>query len=184
MEKTDDKTRDAATSGSLRDAISQARLDEAEQIDDALDQRSSELARLEILKNNLQRIFDEIPAADDRFELALVPSEPARLWIDMFSYVEMDAAGERYRFVRNERNGRKVLVDTRDDGVVRGRVTEYIARQVVVRERELSGISGTAPRLARRRPRRLRIGLVMSAFVIGLLTGVAGLFAVGWLITQ
>lgn len=183
MEQAEDKKHDAAPSGTLREAISEARLEEAQNIDLTMDLRSTELARLEILKTSLEGIFDDIPAGDDRFELALVPSTPARLWIDMFTFVELDSEGELYRFVRNERSGRKVLVESRDSGVVRGRITEYVARQIVARERELSGMSDMPP-LSRKRPRRLRIGLVMSAFVIGVLTGVVGLFAIGWLITN
>jgi hypothetical protein len=183
MEKPEEKKRDAATSGSLRDAISQARLEEAQNIDTELDLRSAELTRLEILKSSLESVFDDIPAGDERFELALVPSSPARLWIDMFTFVELDPDGELYRFIRNERSGRRILVESRDAGVIRGRITEYIARQIVARERELSGLSETPP-LVRRRSRSPRVGLVMAAFAIGLLTGVVGLFAVGWLITQ
>lgn len=185
MEKPDNEKREAASSGSLREAIGQARLEEAQAIDAALDARSTELARLEILKGALEKTFDDIPAGDDRFCLTLVPSQPARLWIDMFSYVDMDADGERYRFVRNERDGRRVLAETGDPGVIKGRITEYIARQIVARERQLAGLAET-PRQARRRPRRrrLRVGLVVSAFLIGILTGVVGLFAIGWLITQ
>ena len=183
MEKQDKKSGEAAKSGLLRDAISQARLDEAQNIDGEIDLRSSELARLEILKAGLQKVFDEIPADEDRFELALVPSVPARLWIDMFSFVEMDSDGEFYRFVRNERNGRKVLVETSDVGVIKGRITEYVARQIVARERQLAGFADV-PVPAGRRKRRLRVRLVISAFIIGVLTGIVGLFAVGWMITH
>ena len=76
-----------------------------------------------------------------------------------------------------------VEAETRDAGVVRGRVTEYVARQIVMRERELAGLHDM-PGERRRRPRRARLGLVISAFVIGLLTGAMGLFAIGWLITR
>ena len=183
MEKQKKTSTEAAKSGVLREAISQARIDEAQDIDRELDLRSSELARLEILEAGLESVFTEIPSHEDRFELTLVPSTPARLWIDMFSYVEMDAEAEFYRLVRNERTGRKVLVETSDVGVVRGRITEYVAQQIVARERQLAGFAeGSGP--ARRRRGRLRIGLVVSAFIIGVLTGVVGLFAVGWMITH
>ena len=181
MEKPVKESRDLAQSGSLREAVSQARLEEAQTIDSELDLRSSEMARLEILKSALEKIFEEIPGDDERFELALVPSTPARLWIDMFSYVEMDAECERYRLVRNQREGRRVLVDSNDIGVIKGRITEYVARQIVARERQLAGFSDLPPLGARRRGRVWRL---IAAFAIGLLTGVVGLFALGWLLTQ
>jgi hypothetical protein len=183
MEQPEDNKRDATKSSSLRDAISQARLDEAQHIDTALDLRSAELTRLEILKSSLEGVFDDIPESDERFELALVPSTPARLWIDMFTFVELDPEGELYRFIRNERSGRRILVESHDAGVIRGRITEYIARQIVARERELSGLSEMVPFVGRR-PRRQGVSIVIAAFVIGVLTGVVGLFAFGWLITQ
>lgn len=182
MKQPDEKQeREAARSNSLREAISHARLDEAQAIDSALDLRSTELARLDLLRNSLEPVFKDIPPAEDRFELALVPSTPARLWIDMLAFIEFDAEAELYRLVRNERRGRRVLLETADAGVVRGRITEYVARQIVVRERELAGIAEPA---SGRRPRRSRLGLVFSAFIVGVLTGVVGLFAIGWLITQ
>lgn len=179
----EEQEREAAKSSSLRGAISDARLKEAQDIDAALDLRGTELARLEVLKTSLEPVFKDIPPDEDRFELALAPSTPARLWIDMFAFVEFDPEAELYRLARNERSGRRVLAETGDASVIRGRVTEYVARQIVVRERELSGLADM-PDGPRRRPRRARLGLVVSAFVIGLLTGAVGLFAVGWLITQ
>lgn len=183
MEQPDEKKeREAAKSNSLRDAISHARLEEAQNIDSTLDLRSTELARLELLQSSLEPVFKDVPPREDRFELALVPSTPARLWIDMLAFIEFDPEAELYRLVRNERRGRRVLVESGDASVIRGRVTEYVARQIVVRERELAGLADIPPRS--RRPRRLRIGLIMAAFVIGVLTGVVGLFALGWLLTQ
>lgn len=181
MEKSKETPKEAAESGSLREAISQARLDEAHEIDGELDMRSSEIARLEILKESLQKLFDDIPRDEDRFELALVPSTPARLWIDMLSYVEMYGDCEYYRLIRNARSGRTVLVETSDVGVMRGRITEYVARQIVARERQLSGLADM-PKATGRRRRRVRAGLILAAFVLGALAGAAGLFAAGWVV--
>lgn len=184
MKKTDKRFQEEpAQARSLREAISLARIREAEEMDASVDRRSTELARLEVLHAAVEPVFDDIPPHEDRFALALVPSTPARLWIDMFTYVAMDSSGEVYRLVRNESGGRKVLVESGDVGVMAGRITEYVAREIVAIERQLSG--RTEPPLGRRRGRgRLRIGLIISAFIIGVLTGVAGLFALGWMITQ
>ncbi len=183
MDKPVKEPRDPAQSGSLREAVSQARLEEAQSIDRELDLRSSELARLEILKSALDKVFDEVPADDDRFDLALVPSTPARLWVDMFTYVEMDSECERYRLIRNQREGRRVLVDTSDIGVIKGRVTEYLARQIVARERQLAGYADLPPLVGGRR-RRSGLWRLIGVFVIGLLAGAGGLFGLGWLLTQ
>ncbi|MGH6833866.1 MAG: hypothetical protein ACRECM_12770, partial [Methyloceanibacter sp.] len=63
-----------AASRSLREAIRQARIEEAERLDLSADQRDGEIARLELLMAELEAVFDELPAHDDRFNLALVPS--------------------------------------------------------------------------------------------------------------
>ncbi|MEC9368667.1 MAG: hypothetical protein VX871_08240 [Pseudomonadota bacterium] len=183
MEKSDDKLREVVESQTLRDAIRQARVAEAEQIDGALDTRSAELARLEILRGDLQSLFEELPEGDDRFELALVPTTPARLWIDMFTYVAMDPAGENYRLVRNHHKGRRILLETGDAGLLRRRITDHVAQQIVLRERQLNGLA-ELPDASPRARRKSGAAPVFWAFVIGLLTGVAGLLALGWMLTR
>ena len=81
-----------AASRSLREAIRKARLDEAERLDLSADHRDGEIARLDLLKAELEAVFAEIPDHDDRFNLVLVPSRPARLWIDLFTYAAIDDA--------------------------------------------------------------------------------------------
>lgn len=176
MTKADRKVDQPATATSLREAIHLARIQEAEDIDKSVDRRSTEMARLEVLHAAVEHVFDEIPIEDDRFALALVPSRPARLWIDIMTYVAMDNSGEIYRMIRNEGTGRRVMVETDDVGVMVGRITEYVAREIVARERAASGFS--YDRVMTRRKRGGR-GVAILAFVIGILAGVAGFLAVG-----
>ena len=128
MKKTGKKLDQPATATSLREAIHMARVQEAEELDSSVDRRSTEMARLEVLFVAVEHVFDDIPFEDDRFNLALVPSKPARLWIDIMTYVAMDNSGEIYRMIRNEGTGRKVMVETEDVGVMAGRITEFVAR--------------------------------------------------------
>lgn len=182
MKKTDKRLDQPATATSLREAIHLARVQEAVEIDQSVDRRSTEMARLEVLHAAVEQVFDDIPMEDDRFALALVPSKPARLWIDIITYIAMDSSGEVYRMIRNEGTGRIVMVETDDVGVMAGRITEYVAREIVARERATSGFRYDRAPLRRRG--HSRKGLVFSAFIIGLLAGVAGLLAFGWKITQ
>ena len=55
-----------AASRSLREAVRKARLDEAEQLDRTADARDGEIARLELLKAELETVFSELPSHDDR----------------------------------------------------------------------------------------------------------------------
>ena len=182
MKKTSKQLDEPATATSLREAIHLARVHEAEEIDSSVDRRSTEMARLEVLHTAVEHVFDDIPIEDDRFALTLVPSQPARLWIDIFTYVAMDSSGEVYRLIRNSGTGRTVLVETHDVGMMAGRITEYVAREIVVRERHSSGFFQDHP--PRRSRQRSRMGIVIASFIIGLLAGIAGLLAFGWQITQ
>lgn len=182
MKKTSKQLDEPATATSLREAIHLARVQEAEHIDSSVDRRSTEMARLEVLYAAVEHVFDDISIEDDRFALTLVPSQPARLWIDIFTYVAMDASGEIYRLIRNSGTGRTVLVETHDVGMMAGRITEYVAREIIVRERHSSGFS--YDRLPGRPRQRSRAGVVIAGFIIGILTGIAGLLSFGWQITQ
>lgn len=182
MKKTGTKVDQPATATSLREAIHLARVEEAENLDDTVERRSTEMARLEVLHASVEHVFEDISFEDDRFALALVPSRPARLWIDILTYVAMDNSGEIYRMIRNEGTGRKVMVETDDVGVMAGRITEFVAREIVARERCTSGFD--YDRVNLRAKRKGRTGLIIAAFIIGILTGMAGLMAVGWKFIQ
>lgn len=173
-----------AASRSLRDAIRKARVEEAENLDVAADHRDSEIARLELLKAELEPIFAEIPPQDDRFNLTLVPSRPARLWIDLFTYATIDERSGAYLFVRNSENGRRTMFSATNVADMADRITSYIAREIVRRERMEAALVDQNTR------QRQPIGeqtnashstMVLMAFVIGVLTGAAGLFAAVWL---
>jgi hypothetical protein len=172
---------------SLREAVRKARVEEAYRLDDAADHRDSEIARLELLKAELESVFAELPANDDRFSLMLVPSRPARLWIDLFTYAAIDETSGAYLFIRNSESGRRTLYSANSASEMADRIMSYMAREIVRRERQEAALlepltreeqaSATPPRA------RLGMGVVVSAFIIGLLTGAVGLLAAAWLAT-
>ena len=173
-----------AASRSLRDAIRKARLDEAEQLDRTADLRDGEIARLELLKSELETVFSELPSHDDRFNLTLVPSRPARLWIDLFTYAAIDEGSGAYLFVRNSENGRRTLFSSTNVADMADRITRYMAREIVRRERLEAALvdSARAGRFDREGTASgSGMGVVIAAFAIGLLTGAVGLFAAVWL---
>jgi hypothetical protein len=167
-----------AASRSLREAIRKARLEEAERLDFSADHRDGEIARLDLLKAELETVFAEIPAHDDRFSLVLVPSRPARLWIDLFTYAAIDDASGAYLFVRNSENGRRTLFSSSNVADIADRITRYMALEIVRRERleaalvepERMGRMGGEPASS-----GTAMGVVIAAFSIGILTGAAGL---------
>lgn len=174
-----------AASRSLREAMRKARVEEADRLDQTADWRDSEIARLELLQSELEAVFAEIPANDDRFNLVLVPSRPARLWVDLFTYVSVDDVSGAYLFVRNSESGRRTLFSSSNVSEMADRVTGHMAREIVRRERQEAALLDTS-----RKPERLvdeapasssGVGVVIAAFVIGLITGAAGLFTALWL---
>jgi hypothetical protein len=113
-----------------------------------------------------------------------VPSRPARLWIDLFTYAAIDDLSGAYLFVRNSENGRRTLFSSTNVAEVADRITSYIAREIVRRERLEAALldpvrAGSGGQEAGRSG--AAIGVVIAAFMIGLLTGAAGLFAAVWL---
>jgi hypothetical protein len=172
-----------AASRSLREAIRKARLDEAERLNLTADTRDGEIARLDLLKAELEAVFAELPAHDDRFNLALVPSRPARLWIDLFTYAAIDDGSGAYVFVRNSENGRRTLFSSVNVGEIADRITRYMAHEIVRRERLEAALLEPARsgRMGEPFAFGAGMGVVIAAFAIGLLTGAAGLFAAVWL---
>jgi hypothetical protein len=172
-----------AASRSLREAIRKARLEEAEQLDVTADLRDGEIARLDLLKAELETVFADVPPGDDRFNLTLVPSHPARLWIDLFTYVLVDDGTGAYLFVRNSENGRRTLFSSPNVVDMVDRITRYAAQEIVRRERLEAGLE---PAFLGRSSSDAshsgsNVAVVVAAFVIGILTGAAGLFAAVWL---
>jgi hypothetical protein len=170
----DDKFRSMArpaTSRSLREAIQSARLEEATRLDQTADKRDSEIARLELLKAELQSVFADVPAHDERFSLTLVPSRPARLWIDVFTYVCVDDENATYQLFSSVN-----VADMAD------RITSHMAREIVRRERQEAALLEPSRKdvLAETPASGSGTGVVAAAFIIGILTGAAGLFAAAW----
>lgn len=168
-----------AATRSLREAVRKARLEEAERLHLSADARDGEIARLELLKAELETVFAELPANDDRFNLVLVPSLPARLWIDLFTYATVDDSGA-YLFVRNSESGRRTLYSSSNIPEIADRITRYMAHEIVQRERMEGGLAepGRAGRIGLEpAPARTRMGVVIAAFAIGVITGAVGLFA-------
>lgn len=123
----------------LSDAMRDVRIAKADRNDVVIDLKDADLARLEILADELKPIIEEIPANDDQFEFAISKGMQPRLWIDATSHVMMGRDRRTYRFVRDTRLGRVVLSETPDIRQVRERVTNYIAERIVERQRMLDG---------------------------------------------
>ena len=163
----------------LKEALRKARIDHAERTAVVVDLHDAEVARLELLNEALDKLFEEIPAQVDLFDRGISRGETPRLWVDAVAHVAMGRDKRIYRFLQDSRYGRKVLAESVNIPEMVDAVTKYVAQRLIERERALA--DGSLPardrkqeaRLERRRRRRR----TLKAFFFGLLVGVATLIA-------
>jgi hypothetical protein len=127
------------------------------------------VARLEILSDALDPLFDDIPARVDIFDRGISQGDTPRLWIDMVAHVAMGRDKRQYRFVQDARFGRVVLAESHDVTAIVKAVTDYIARRLIEREHALA--PALSPAVAKPRGR-------LWPFLLGVIVGALALFAV------
>jgi hypothetical protein len=164
----------------LKDALRKARVDSAERTGVVVDLHDAEVARLELLNEALDQLFEEVPGEVELFDRGISRGENPRLWIDAIAHIHMGRDKRIYRFVQDTRYGRKVLAETGNIPEMVELVTKYVAQRLIERERALAGsgppVIGDLKREAQfeRRRRRRR---AFKAFLFGLLAGFATLIA-------
>lgn len=193
MTRTRDNVVPHAKVRSLRDAIRKVKFSEVERTDVVVELQESERARLEMLADELQDVFKEVPEDDDQFSFQIVPGNLPRLWIDITSHVTMGRDKRVYRFVKDTRLGRTVILETPELDDMADCITEYIAERVLERERAVEGdwLSKRLREPARNEPAAAVTATPpvpnvhglwgpFAAFAIGLMVGVIGLIGFAW----
>jgi hypothetical protein len=164
----------------LREAVRDARIEAAEKSGVVVDLRDADVARLELLNEALDSVFAEIPTDVDLFDRGISRGDTPRLWIDAIAHVEMGRDKRQYRFVQDTRFGRAVLAESYEVPELARAVTRYVARRMVERERALAGDVLRGPNVPERitqREKRRRFFRGLRNFILGLIVGVAALFA-------
>jgi hypothetical protein len=178
------KNLDAAAPGEpqqperLKEALRKARLDQAERTGVVVDLRDAEIARLELLNEALDPLFEEVPAEVDLFDRGISWGETPRLWMDAIAHVVMGRDKRLYRFVQDTRYGRKVLAESVNVPEMVDALTKYVAQRMIEREQALA--VSTLPvlrdlRQEARFERRRRRRRALKAFLFGLFMGFATL---------
>ena len=173
------KAEKAEVSHALKDAVREARIEAAERSGVVVDLRDAEVARLDLLNDALDPLFNDVPAEVELFDRGVSRGDTPRLWVDVIAHIEMGRDKRQYRFVQDTRYGRAVLAETYDVPEMVQAVTRYVARRLVERERALAddaaaGIASAQKIVAQeRRHRRWR---AIGTFIYGLIAGVALLF--------
>ena len=173
-----DEPKPTESPGRLKEALRKARVEQADRTGVVVDLHDAEIARLELLSDALDPLFEQIPAEIDLFDRGLSRGETPRLWIDPVAHVDMGRDKRVYRLLQDTRYGRKVLAETGNVIEIVNAVTKYVAQRMVERERALA--NGAFPaihdlRSEVRSLRRLKRGRAFKAFVFGLLLGLATL---------
>jgi hypothetical protein len=187
----------------LTDAIRRVRTAEAERSDVVVELRDAERARLEMLADELKGVFADVPAENEQFLFTVAPGMPPRLWIDMTAFVAMGTDRRTYRFLKDTRLGRTIILETANLGDMADTVTHYVAERIIERERAIEGdwlikrilrdesgrreeakkaveVVKAAEAPASPRFDRRNLGWVIAALLGGILIGVVGLLAYAW----
>ncbi|MHA1559540.1 MAG: hypothetical protein ACTSWI_02585 [Alphaproteobacteria bacterium] len=185
----------------LTDAIRRVRIAEADRSDGFVDLQEAERARLDMLADELRGVFADIPSEDDQFVFSVSGGAQPRLWIDMTAFVTIGRDRRTYRFLKDTRLGRTVIVESPSIDDVADTVTNYVAERVIERERALEGdwlskrirqdpkkrLDGESQLMAFPEPPRRRAldsraaGWVVAGFLGGILIGAIALLAFAWL---
>jgi len=161
----------------LRQAIRDARIEAAERTGVVVDLRDAEIARLELVNDDLGPVFSEIPPGVELFDHGISHGNTPRLWIDAIAHVEMGRDKRIYRFVQDTRFGRRVLAESPSSRDIVNAVTRYVAHRLIERERALAGTEpghGAAP------VRRRRTGAMIGGFAVGALVGAGAVLLAAW----
>jgi hypothetical protein len=151
-----DRDSGAERKGRLSQAIREVKIAAAERDDVVVEMREAARMRLELLAQELQPVFAEVPDEEILFDFAISSGVQPRLWIDAVSHVGMGRDRRTYRFVRDTRMGRVVLAESTDMKPVAAQVTRYIAERMVERQRWMDGTA--EPVLAPRGPEAVPAG--------------------------
>ena len=123
----------------LADIVREVKIASADRGDVVVDMRDADLARLELLADELRPVFADIDPADDRFDFGVSSGQQPRLWIDAVAHVHMGRDRRIFRFVRDTRLGRVLMSETSDLKQTADLVARYVAERIIERERILAG---------------------------------------------
>lgn len=201
MSDTTDNRGKAENVRNLTDAIRRVRTAEAERSDVVVELRDAERARLEMLADELKGVFAEVPAEDEQFVFTVAPGTPPRLWIDLTAFVTLGRDRRTYRFLKDTRLGRTVILETANLDDMADTITHYVAERIIERERAIEGdwlvkrimrdettrrqeakqaIAKAVEKKAGPHLDKRELGWVVAALLLGILIGIVGLLAYAW----
>jgi hypothetical protein len=148
--------------------------------------REASRMRLELLAQDLEPFFAEVPKDIEWFDFTVTSGAQPRLWIDAVSHVGLGRDRRTYRFVTDTRLGRTVLAESSDLHAVAEQVKRYVAERIVEYEKAkageteqiLPGAQSASPSRRRGGWRAFLHGFVL--FIAGAIFGLACAAALFW----
>lgn len=185
----------------LADAIQRVRTGEAARSDVIVDLGDAEKARLDLLGDELKEVFADVPPDNETFIFTVADGTPPRLWIDMTTFVLMGRDHRTYRFLKDTRLGRTIILESPDIEAIADCITEYIAERIIERERAIEGdwLMKQMQRVEREPKKkekksaaqviaatrslndRRHFGRAVAMLFFGILIGASALFAWAWI---
>jgi hypothetical protein len=167
----------------LKEAIRTARIEAAERSAVVVDLRDAELARLELLNEQLEPLFKDIaPEHLDLFDRGISQGTTPRLWIDMVAHVAMGRDKRTYRLLQDGVHGRRLIAEAAEVEPMVTAITQYVARRLVAREQMIAGIASETDKpvvasAPEAEPHRRGGGAVFFMFLVGLALGAGAIYA-------
>ena len=161
----------------LSGALRKARLAEAAHFEAILGIMDSKSLRLQVLKDEIVPLIAATPEAANVFDLALVPGEPPRLWVDLISFVVMEPDYRTYRLLQDNQGGREALFESADRAEMLNYLKTYLAHRMIARERQIVMAAPVSQPVA-----RYSTGAIIYAWFNGLVLGLLTLLLVAILL--
>jgi hypothetical protein len=181
--------------GELKRVIREVRIGQADRNDVVVDLREAEQARLELLAEALEGVFQDLPEDHEQLLLGILPGHSPRFWVDATSFVSMARDKRQYQFQKDTRVGRTTIAESANVEVIADAVTRYVAERIVEREQAMesdwltkairtrSGALGAA--LPRPQPREsFALVYAIGGFALGVIAGMFLLIAYAWFIVD
>ena len=174
----------------LKRTLREVRIAHAERNDVVSEMREAEQARLELLGEALEGVFEELPQDDEQLLLGVLPGQPPRFWVDATSFVVMGRDKRQYQFCKDTRVGRTVIAESASVEVIAEQVTRYVAERIVEREQAIEAgwllnrartqpkVRALASPAVRTDDRSMSWGL--AGFGLGMIAGMFLLLAYAW----
>ena len=172
----------------LRRVMREVRIANAERNDVVADLREAEQARLELLAEALEGVFDELPQDHEQLLLGVLPGQPPRFWVDATSFVMMARDKRQYHFVKDTRLGRTILAESANVEAIADAVTRYVAERIVEREQAIEAdwltraVRKGRDGVSRSRPGADNVPVIwgISGFGLGMIAGMFLLVGYAW----